>query len=342
MLLMGDDVLRFADAMVSFNPPGQGRSMDRGLGRLAAGVLVLLLITSGSAHGAREFEKVGTIGAQFLKIGIGARATAMGSAFVAVADDPSAAYWNPAGVARIEERSLSFDHVNWFADVELAHAAYVFQLPFAPGSFAVQARSVSMDRIAVRTVFRPDGDGTSYDAGDLSLGLTYARSLTDKFSTGITVHYLQSTLATWTASATSFDFGTLYDTGYRSLTIGMAIQNIGSEMTFIDDPIKLPTIFRVGMAMDFLDTKSQRLLVSGEFQHPPDNAERANAGLEYAIAGRAFVRGGLYFRFDQERFSLGGGVRVPEIAGLATEADYSYTENRDLPAVHRISVNLRF
>lgn len=316
--------------------------MVRGRSRVAAGLAAFLLLSAPAAHAAREFEKVGTIGGQFLKIGVGARATAMGSAFVAVADDASSAYWNPAGVARMTDRALVFDSVDWFADIQMMHASYVFNIPFVPGTFAVQGRSLMMGRQEVRTVFRPDGDGTTYDAGDLSLGLTYARLLTDKFSTGITVHYVQSTLAEWTATGTVFDFGTLYDTGYRSLKIGMSIQSIGSEMVFVDDAVKMPTVFRVGMAMDLINTKGHTLLASGEFQHPPDNAERANFGMEYGIGGFAFVRGGYYFRYDLERFGLGGGVRIPAGTGLAIQADYSYTENRNLPAVHRVSVQATF
>jgi hypothetical protein len=316
--------------------------MGRGNWSRSAGLLALLLVATSATQAAEEFEKVGTIGAQFLKIGIGARATAMAGAFVAVADDPSALYWNPAGIARIDHRSLSFDHTNWFADVQLVHVGVLFHLPFAPGTFGVQARSLSMDRQTVRTVFRPQGDGTTYDAGDLSLGFSYGRSLTDKFSTGISIHFIQSTLASYSASATSFDFGTLYDTGYRSLKIGMSIQNIGSEMVFIDDPVKLPTVFRVGMAMDFLKSRRQYLLGSGEFQHPPDNAERACAGLEYSYMNFVSLRGGWYFRYDQERFAAGGGIKAPTGAWMGIKADYSYTENSDLPAVHRFSIDLSF
>jgi hypothetical protein len=307
-------------------------------------VLVAIILAGGGpppARAAREFEKVGTIGAQFLKIGIGARATGMASSFVAVADDPSCLYWNPAGIARLTEAHLSFDQVDWFADTRVVHASCIFHISMFPGAFALQARSLSMDRLPVRTVFRPDGDGTTYDAGDVAIGATYGRLLTDKFSTGITLNYIQSTLAFWTANALCFDFGTLYDTGYRSLRIGMAIRNIGSEMTYIEDPVKLPTIFQVGMSMLLMDTGSQRILASGEFQHPPDNAERACAGIEYEVLRYAALRGGWYFRYDQERFALGAGLKLSTLTGIPLAIDYSYTENRELPGIHRIGVDLQ-
>jgi len=189
------------------------------------------------AGAAQEFEKVGTIGGQFLKIGIGARATAMGSAFVSVANDASAVYWNPAGVARLQKNIISLNHTAWIADISLTQAAYVFHIGFLPGTFAVNARSLYMDAQPVRTVFRPEGEGKSFDNGDIAFGATYARSLTDKFSVGLSANYVQSTLATYSSSAYVFDFGTLYDTGYRSLKIGMSIQNLGSDMNFIVDTV---------------------------------------------------------------------------------------------------------
>ena len=79
----------------------------------------------------------------------------------------------------------------------------------------------------------------------------------------------------------------------------------------------MPTIFRVGMAMDLLNIAGNRVLVSGEFQHPPDNAERASFGAEYGLGGYAFVRGGYYFRYDMERFGLGGGVHIPTGTGVS-------------------------
>ena len=64
-----------------------------------------------------DVSKRGTTAAPFLNISQGARAARMGSAFVAVADDPSAIFWNVAGLARLEKHGATFDHTLWFADI---------------------------------------------------------------------------------------------------------------------------------------------------------------------------------------------------------------------------------
>ncbi len=304
--------------------------------------VILLAASTVPARAAREFEKVGTIGAQFLKIPIGARAAAIGCAFTAIADDATAVFWNPAGIARIEEKTLSFNYAPWLASTQLSEAAYVTRFRFLPGSVAFDVRSLAMPDDEVRTVFRPDGTGTRFDAGDVSVGIVYARSLTDKFSTGLGVNWVQSTLATYTAQALTFDFGTLYDTGFRSFRIGMAIQNIGGDMTYLNDPAKVPTVFRVGMSTLLLDNAAQSLQVAGEFSHPPDNSERANVGMEYALRRTVFLRGGWFFRFDTERFSAGAGVRLPGPFVKENRFDYAYTEMRGLSPIHRFGMEFRF
>lgn len=307
---------------------------------LAAGLAPALV--PGSAHAAKEFEKVGTIGGQFLKLGVGARAVGMGSAFVAVADDASAIYWNPAGVARLQDNVVNINHTSWLADISFTQAAYVFGMNFLPGRFAVNVRSLYMDEQQVRTVFRPDGEGTSFDAGDVAVGATYARSFTDKFSAGVSLNYLQSTLATYTGNAYTFDFGTLYDTGYRSLRIGMSIQNIGSEMSFLDDSVKMPTVFRVGMSMKLYESGNNLVISSGEFSHPPDNNERAAWGMEYGFKEFFYARGGYQFKYDLETYSAGVGFKVATSLNSEGRFDYAYTDMGDLPGVHRVSVDFRF
>jgi hypothetical protein len=266
----------------------------------------------------------------------------MGSSFVSVADDATAIYWNPAGIARIQKSVLSINHTTWLADIGYAEAAYLFHTRFLPGTIGINARSLYMDEQQVRTIFRPEGEGRSSDSGDMVLGVSYGRSLTDKFSAGIGANYLQSSLASYTGSAVVFDFGTLYNTGYRSLRIGMAIQNIGSDMTFIDDQVKMPTVFRVGMSMNLYESGSQLVLMAGDFSHPPDNSERASWGMEYGFKEFFFLRSGYQFNSDLETYSVGLGFKLAAALNSEARVDYAYTDMGAMPAVHRVSVDFRF
>jgi hypothetical protein len=303
--------------------------------------LALMLLAT-SAQATEIFEKVGTIGGQFLKIGIGARATAMGEAYTAVADDATAVFWNPAGIARLSGNIVSFSHAAWPAELDLNHGAYVFSVGFIPGMMAVHARALSMSPILRTDTTHPEGDGTFFDAGDFAIGFTYGRSFTDKFSAGVGVNYVQETLADLDASTATFDFGILYDTGFRSLRIGMAIANIGSEMEFIEDSVKMPIVFRLGSSMRVMESGPHAVLSSVEFSHPPDNAERGNFGTEYAFRDFMFLRGGYKFNYDSEGLTAGAGVKFPASTAATAKLDYSFTDFETLGSVHRFSAELSF
>jgi len=299
-------------------------------------------VLPGLAYG-QEFQKVGTVGAQFLKIGYGARAAGMGGAFTAVADDGSAIFWNPAGIARLTDNVLSFNHVAWPAEVSMTEAAYIWSFDWLPGTLAMSARSLYMDEQPVRTVLDDTGSsGEFFDAGDVAFGLTYSRSLTDKFSAGVSGYYVREGLAEYSASTFTFDFGTLYNTGFRSLKIGMTISNIGSDMKFLERSVKVPTVFRVGMSMNLYRDESNSLLASAEFSHPPDNQERGNFGAEYSFRNFFFVRGGYNYRYDAEGLAAGIGLQFPASITSNAKVDYAYTDMEDLGAAHRISLELSF
>ncbi len=304
---------------------------------------LLGLILPGLAYGVEEFQKVGTVGAQFLKIGYGARAAGMGGAYTAVAEDASAVFWNPAGVARLTDNVLSFNHVVWPAEIAMTQAAYVGHFGWLPGTWAVSARSLYMDAQPVRTVIDDQGEsGETFDAGDVAFGVTYARSLTDKFSVGVSGFYVREGLANYSATAYTFDFGTLYNTGFRSLKVGMAIANIGSDMKFLERNVKIPTIFRVGISMNVYKDDTSELLATAEFSHPPDNAERGNFGAEYSYRDFFYVRGGYNYRYDTEGLAAGVGIHFPASISSNARVDYAYTDMADLGQAHRFSLELSF
>jgi len=307
--------------------------------------LAVLGTIAGPARAADVFEKVGTFDGQFLKIGIGARASGMGGAFVAVADDPSAVYWNPAGLARldIDKTSVMVNHTEWPASVNVDQATLVFHIKSLAGALAVNARSLTVADEPVRDSFRPDGTGEYFDAGYSTFGLTYSRSFTDKFSAGASINLVKLGLAEFSQETISFDLGTLYDVGVAGMKIGFAIQNIGGQVQFIDREARIPTVFRVGTSAELVRSTSNKLIGSFEFSHPPDNSERLNGGLEYGFKDFLFLRGGYNFNYDSEGMAAGAGVKFP-ISSLKTDAffDYAYTDMKTLGAGHRVSLNVRF
>ena len=307
--------------------------------------LAVLGTIAGPARAADVFEKVGTFDGQFLKIGIGARAAGMGGAFVAVADDPSAVFWNPSGLARLDEdkTSVMVNHLEWPASVNVDQATLVFHIKKLPGALAINARSLTVADEPVRDSFHPDGTGEFFDAGYTSFGATYARSFTDKFSAGASINLVKLGLAEFNQQTISFDLGTLYDVGVAGMKIGFAIQNIGGQVQFIDREARIPTVFRVGTSADLIKSSANHLIGSFEFSHPPDNSERLNGGLEYGFKDFLYLRTGYNFNYDTEGMAAGAGVKFP-ISSLKTDAtfDYAYTDMKTLGAGHRISLNVRF
>jgi hypothetical protein len=308
---------------------------------------VLGMLVPGMAGAAEVFEKVGTFDGQFLKIPVGARAAGMGGAFVAIADDPTAVFWNAAGIARIdpEKSELQFHHANWPADLRFDQIGYVFHVKRIPGAFSVHARSLSMDPMVETTAYQPDpaqGTGETFDAGMMTVGVTYARSFTDKFSAGVTGNFVHEGLADLSQQTFTFDVGTLYDVGVVGMKIGMAISNIGSEIQFIDRAARIPAIFRVGTSATLMQSADSKLMGSFEFSHPPDNSERLNVGAEYAFRKYLFVRGGYNINYDSEALAGGAGFRFPvSIVGMA-DLDYAFTDMKDLGSVHRFSLKFSF
>lgn len=305
------------------------------------------LLVPGWAGAANIFEKVGTFDGQFLKIGVGARAAAMGGAFVGVADDASAVFWNPAGIARLDpdKSELAFNHANWPAELKFDQIGYVFHVGRIPGAFSVHVRALTMDPMVETTAYQPDpnlGTGETFDAGLLTAGVTYARSFTDKFSAGITANMIHEGLAEFSQQTFAFDIGTLYDVGTLGMRIGMAISNMGSEIRFIERDARIPAIFRVGTSATMLQSADQLLIGSFEFSHPPDNSERLNVGAEYSFRRFVFLRGGYNINYDTEGLAGGAGFRFPvSIAGQA-DLDYAYTDMKELGGAHRFSLRFVF
>ncbi|MBI5464778.1 MAG: PorV/PorQ family protein, partial [Ignavibacteriales bacterium] len=264
---------------------------------LSITIVVILSVAISHSQFFRSTAKTGTTAAQFLKIGVGARALGMGNAQVGLANDLSAIYWNPAGLSRLQVNGeVMFNHANWLADVQYDFAAGL--LPMGDlGTFGFSVISMRVPEDVVRTVDFPEGDGRRWDASSIAFGVSYAKNLTDRFSLGFNFKYVREALWDESASAFAFDVGTLYLSEVPGLTIGASISNFGSKMRldgrdlyFNSDPdnnigtgpnnipsqyqvgeYDLPLSFRIGLAYNALNMGDLRVTLASDAVHPNDN-----------------------------------------------------------------------
>ena len=198
-------------------------------------IILVLLYTMSSLIFA--IDKTGTTAAKFLTIGIGSRPAGLGNAYVAIADDPTAMYWNPAGISRLQGHEVFVNHNNWFADISVDYSGAVVKIS-DNAAFGANLTILSMEEIEV-TRYGNEDTGETYRAGNLAIGLTYARNLTDKFSIGSNLKIIRESIANNHASGFAIDIGTLFDTPF-GFKLGTSISNFGPKMKMSGDDLIVP------------------------------------------------------------------------------------------------------
>jgi len=315
-------------------------------------------------------SNVATTSASFLEIGVGARAIAMGGAFVATANDASAMYWNPAGIAPLTDIETIFVHTNWLAGITYNYAGVIFPL-YDNSAFGLNIISMSTDEMKVRTVDFPEGTGEYFDATSFALGLTYGIRLTDRFSMGINVKFISERI--WKEKSTAFavDLGTLYNTVIEGLRVGASLSNFGSDMKMTGEDLlvyhdidesqtgnndrifarmetdswPLPLLFQMGVAYDLLASDFHRLTVEADAIHPVNNKESVHSGLEYSIRNNYFIRAGyrnLFLPDSEEGLTFGGGFQIELDTQLRIIIDYAYADFGRLENAQRFTMGLKF
>jgi hypothetical protein len=331
-------------------------------------LFLLLALILGISTSAQSLKKTGTTAAQFLKIGVGARAVGMGTAFTATSDDISAIYWNPAGLANNKGNEVIFNHTQWFADIGFDFAAISTHIS-GLGTLGAYATILSIDEMPVRTLENPEGTGETFKSGSISIGLSFARFLTDNFAIGFNAKYIRDFI--WNSSATGFalDAGTIYKIPVlNELRLAASISNFGTKMkmdgrdilsvqqvgggqgnlinTKVElDEFDLPLLFRVGIAVDVIKSESSRLTAAVDAVHPNDHTEYVNFGTEYAWKEIVRLRIGYKSLFEvntEEGLTAGVGINYGIIGSVRLLIDYAYQDFGRLEEVHYFTVGLKF
>jgi len=337
-------------------------------------VLMIFLTLLSSAQGV---SKRGTTAASFLEIGIGARGTSMGNAYVGVVDDVNSLYWNPGGLALMNKNEVSFVQTKWLAGIDFSNVSAAFPLGNL-GTMGLALTSISIGEMDVRTIDEPEGTGERFDASDFSATLGWGRKFTDRFSFGANLKYIEERIWHMKASSVAVDLGTTFRTQFRDMKIGMSVSNFGNKMQLkgddtllkIDiapdqegnnskinghldtDEWSLPLIFRVGVAADVLRIPHGKLTMAVDAAHPNNYSESVSIGGGFNLMDLLFLRAGQTFYLDdddengnpysQESLSVGGGVNLLIARNLKFKMDLAYGNWGILQNVSRFSLSLEF
>jgi hypothetical protein len=325
-------------------------------GALPAALTLLLALAAASPA-----QAVDKFAAEFLKIGVGARALGMGGSFVSVADDASAAYWNPAGLIQLQSREAMGMHASQFGGV-LAHDVIGVATPLrASGSDA--AVGVTLIRLAVDDIqvtkdayIGDDQDGNpildpsrirTESAYDLALLMSYARALGDRWAAGVNLKLIRQSLVGEGASfGVGADLGVRYQAGPR-LAFGLRLADVTTTQLFWDTGRRetvAPTLTLGAHTTQALESLQGTLTLGldAAFAFEGQDADQFETG---SLSGNLLPGMEYWFRRTVALrlgsaggdFTAGAGVRYKQIG-----ADYAYLSHDELDGTHRVSALVRF
>ncbi|MDW7681879.1 MAG: type IX secretion system outer membrane channel protein PorV [bacterium] len=239
-------------------------------------ILVSLLLIL--LMGAQQAFAVSEAAVLFLMISPGSKAAGMGNSFVAIADDPYASYYNPAGLAYQYGRHVTIMHVNWLpslvSDIFYDYLAFCMSIE-GLGTIGFNVAYINMGENQGMDEF---GNPTEkFYSNEYAIAATYGTTISENMAVGVGLRFIQSNLAPFGAgqekgtgqgSAFSFDVGLLYTFPFwnNKLRWGMNISNMGPKIAYIDeaqaDP--LPTNLKMGFAYKLIDQKFNKLTIATE------------------------------------------------------------------------------
>lgn len=333
-------------------------------------VVVMLCVTLLGWSVSISQSKVGTTAAQFLGISIGAREIAMGGTSVATAGGVSSIYYNPGAFVQAHKTEIIVSQTDWLVNTKMRWLGAMLSLSDAD-AVGLSITQLSYGDEPVTTEDNPEGTGENWSAQDFAVAVSYARSLTDKFSIGGSCKYVSQTIWHESASTFAFDVGLLFITGFKDMRLGMSISNFGGDLKMegadlakridIDpgnagsnklnladlktDPWPIPLLFRVGLAMDVVKNEMTAITLECDAMRPSDNVEVVNIGAETMFMDLVSLRVGyksLFNKDSEEGLTLGIGIKYDVPGQMGFELNYANQSFGRFGNLNTFSVGVRF
>ncbi len=335
--------------------------------------LLFLLLISTVLFAQEGNTKVGTTSANFLQMDIGARAIALGGAYVAVADDATALFWNSAGIALVENGNAVYQFGSRYADIAHHYAGFVYGLG-NDDKIGIMINYVDVGEMEITTLSNPDGTGQDFSASNLAIGLTYARQLTDRVYVGIQAKFIQENIWMQSANGFALDIGAIYHIEEKGIRVGMNLSNLGPDMnmsgdnldfykekvegypgsptpkaTLVTKEFPLPMVFSMGFAIDLVGRNSivmpsaeHKVMVAVSANDSFDAPFRSNIGFEYTWQNILSLRSGYNIGYDTKDYAVGVGLNLEKFTSLDVELDYVWNNYGDLGAVNVFTLGFNF
>lgn len=325
--------------------------------------LIIGLLTLSETNAQIGLNKLAQSTMNFQLVSISPKASAMGEAFYSIGSGSESVFYNPAGLSTTEAQfDVTLNYTQWIADIAYLGGSFAYNM----GNYGTVALSVlSVDYGTIyATSLDPSAssasgyieNGTMSNVGAYSLGLSYAKSINEKFSIGGNIRLVGQNLGTNTfvdgstvdnnAQKLVFDAGVLYNTGYKDFRFGMTIRNFSSNIKREEIDEQLPLAFTMGGAVNVLafvlpESKNDVLTLAVDFLHSNSYSERVNIGAEYKFLGMIALRAGYQTNRDIASWSAGAGFNT-ELSGYDLQVNYSFSKMDVFDNVNRISVNFAF
>ncbi|PID62678.1 MAG: hypothetical protein CR986_00975 [Ignavibacteriae bacterium] len=332
-------------------------------------LMIIMFIATGLSFA--QSSRNGTEGATELLIPVGARGVAMGNADLTNSHGVDALFWNPANLVRTNNNvDVLVSHMNYIADIGVQYGAIGVGLGNF-GSMAFSIKSLGIGDILKTTIRNPDGTGQTFSPQYTTIGLSYAKMLSDRVSVGANFQYVSETIDLVSASGLSMDFGVTYSNlaGIEGFSMAIVLKHIGPDLQFDGSglwvkatnpnqrrgeqfykinsaPFSLPTVFNIGLGYDFVLNNENNITFAGSFENHNNYSDQYRVGMEYNYDNLLFFRSGYLYTTDVDKddtlydFSVGFGLNY-EVSGVGFMLDYAYLPtnvfNND---THLISVSL--
>ena len=323
----------------------------------------------------------GSAGAKFLQINATTRGSANGGTLVARPGLIDALSYNPATAATLTGANSIIHHSNYFVGMSFDYMSFAYNMP-AIGTISMGLLGLLSGDIEETTELQPLGTGRTFTANDFAGFLSFARSMTDKFSGGGTIKYVMQNIDKLTASGIVFDMGAIYNVGlFYDLTIGFSIRNFGGDMNYkgenlqekiklsdnifeeedvrievVSEKYSLPISFDLGSSVTIPVRGKDKLISSVAVHNIADQAEFLSIGLEYNLGELMYFvlgHGNLNGMFNNNAtelelngnmrgFTGGFGVNLHPVFNTRSWLSYSFEDHKYFAPIHSFEITISF